>query len=106
MVGRKLKEGEEILAGVEQQHTLSQDIFHESAENFDQGIKQNEGVLKYYSRHLYAVFGILAGVTFAAKVYLFSFELLIRAEDTLDELLFEFVKRKRPMEVKDDEEPG
>ena len=86
MVGRKLRDGE--LIDGQEQHMLQNEIYHESAENYDEGIQKNEGIFKYYVRHMYAVVALVLGMGFAFKAYTMSFELMLHLEDGLDDLLF------------------
>lgn len=73
MVGRKLTE-DELSRGFESGHNLSNEIYHESSEQFNESTKSNEGLFMYYMRHSYVVFAMLLGVGVSAKAYFFSFE--------------------------------
>jgi len=48
---------------------LSSQIYHESGEKFDEGIKRNEGMFVHILRHLYLVGALVAGVKATIKVY-------------------------------------
>jgi hypothetical protein len=72
MVGRRLKEGEDVL-DANGQHILATDVFHESGESFSKGIIKDEGLVYHYMRHLYLIFGTVAGVMLFIKMYQLSF---------------------------------
>ena len=52
MVGRKVTKEEAELKGlaIGEEHSISQEIFHESGENFGQGIVKDEGVARHLLR--------------------------------------------------------
>lgn len=100
MVGRKLTEEDlenlpalQVEGMGEQQHMLSSQIFHESSEQFSEDIVKNEGLLRYYSRHLHMVFGMFIGIAALIKVYAYQYELLLYLEDYQDLVYFDYVKK-------------
>ena len=102
MIGRKVAEGEdnnllELANG--QQHMLSSAVYHESGEKFDKGVKKDEGVVRYYMRHVYLIFAMVLGVNSLVQLYQFSFKIQPIYEDYHDWLVFQQVKRGRDVEV-------
>ena len=79
-------------------HMISSEIFHESAEQFNEEIKKNEGIFRYYIRHLYVIGGIVALFQFLIKLYQLNYEFILFFEDAQDLMFFEYVKamQKQP----------
>lgn len=96
MVGRRLREGEDALDGG--QHVLSTDVLHESGESFAKGVTKDEGLALHYLRHIYLVVGTIAGVFLFIKAYQASFAVQPLYEDYLDWVVYQHVKRGRPVE--------
>ena len=82
-----------MLADFEAQHMLSSEVYHESNEQFSEGIQKDEGVVFHYARHFYLVGAMFLGINLAVKAYSFSFQSQFYYEDLQDQRLFEFVKR-------------
>ena len=95
MVGRRLRDGEEADGG---QHVLSTDVLHETGESFAKGVTKDEGLAFHYLRHLYLVAATVAGVMLFIKGYQASYAVQPLYEDYIDWVLYQHVKRGRPVE--------
>ena len=95
MVGRRVSQEEQArdryLESVldDSAHSISQEVFHESGEQFSQAVHKDEGVLKYYLRHSYMAIGMLLGFWGAIKLYGESSKFAMIYEDFLDSIVFQ-----------------
>lgn len=71
MVGRKITEEEVKQRGLvfEEAHNVSSSVFHESGEQFSQGIKRDEGTVKHFARHFYLPILMVCSVFAGVKLY-------------------------------------
>ena len=90
MVGRKITEEEASSRGLafEEAHNVSRTVFHESGEQFSQGIKRDEGTVKHFARHFYLPVIMVCSVFIGVKLYQESFKFLMTYEDYLDWVVF------------------
>ena len=104
MVGRKITEKEaeqdsflREIAMSDNQHSVQQDVFHESGEQFQQAVLRNESGTKHFLRHSYLAFTFLLLVGFSMQLYSESHKFLMVYEDYLDWFIFQHVKRGRSL---------
>ena len=77
MIGRKISKEEQqtdsFLSHFEAKHNLSADVFHESAQKFDQATLKGEGVARHYLRNLHLPVLLVIGIGVGFKLYTWSF---------------------------------
>ena len=91
MVGRKLSSEELQMtpaASSDQQHQISNTLYHESNERFSEGTLKQEGTVKNVARNFYAPLLLFVGVALAYRVYQEQYRALPLYEDYLDWLVF------------------
>ena len=78
MVGRKVTKAEleenpalkyMLQSNEESKHNISSDVYHESGEQFSQGIKKNEGAVKHFLRHSYLAVALIIGMFGSVQLY-------------------------------------
>jgi hypothetical protein len=75
MIGRKLNEDNdyhllnEINADGNSSHIITSEVFNESREKFGKNTQKDEGVIKYYLRHVYMVVSMFFAVSVGIYAY-------------------------------------
>ena len=105
MVGRKIREEEaeqdhylEEIVNDQNQHQITSEVYHESGESFSQAILKNESMTKDFFRTLYMPAGLVLLIGLAYQWYTISYSIGPTYEDYLDWIVFQTVKRGRPLD--------
>jgi hypothetical protein len=93
MVGRKISHQEQEARGMQTYeddptHQISTSVFHESDEQFTEGVKKDEGTFKHYLRNFYMPLIMVLGISLFMKFYQESYNMMKAYEDYLDWVVF------------------